>query len=127
MREATIFLLVEDDETRQLLKQNLRNGGYRVLLAEDVEDAFERAVAGATRADLILIDLIGKTAEEALKVGRQLREQAKYDGHTPLVVMAEKYGKDIEGTEAKVGSNDWILYLGEEPDQLRNLLRRLTR
>jgi hypothetical protein len=45
---------------------------------------------------------------------------------TPLVVMAEKYGKDVEGTNVNVGGNDWIFYLGEHLDQLRNLLRRLT-
>ena len=40
--------------------------------------------------------------------------------------MAEKYGKDLEGTDENVGGNDWIFYLGEEPDQLHNLLHRLT-
>ena len=38
------------------------------------------------------------------------------------VVMPEKYGKDVEGTEVNVEGNDWIFYLGEEPGQLRNLL-----
>lgn len=58
--------------------------------------------------------------------GRRIREHAKYDGHTPLVVMAEKFGAEVEGTEVNVGGNDWILYLGEEPDQLKRLLARLT-
>jgi hypothetical protein len=35
-------------------------------------------------------------------------------------IMAEKYGKDVECTEANDGGNDWMLYLGEEPNQLRN-------
>jgi CheY-like chemotaxis protein len=126
MRQATIFLLGEDDDTRRLLKRNLRNAGYQVLVAEDVEDALERAGGDAARADLILLDLIARTAEEALQVGRRIREHAGCDGHTPLVVMAEWYGKDVEGTEANVGGNDWVFYLGEEPDQLRNLLARLT-
>jgi DNA-binding response OmpR family regulator len=126
MKQATIFLIEEDDETRHLLKRNLRGDGYRVLVAEDVEDALERVGDGIAHADLILIDLVGKTAEEALEIGRRIREHAKYDGHTPLVVMAEKYGKDVEGTEANAGGRDWIFYLGEEPDQLKNLLARLT-
>jgi DNA-binding response OmpR family regulator len=126
MKQATIFLIEEDDETRHLMKRNLRSDGYRVLVAEDVEDALERVGDGIARADLILIDLVGKTAEEALEVGRRIREHAKYDGHTPLVVMAEKYGKEVEGTEANAGGSDWIFYLGEEPDQLKNLLARLT-
>jgi DNA-binding response OmpR family regulator len=126
MKPASIFFLGEDDDTRRLLKRNLRNAGYRILVAEDVEDALERAGGGIARADLILLDLVVKTAEEALLVGRRIREQAKYDGHTPLVVMAEEYGKDVEGTEASVADNDWVFYLGGEPNQLRNLLARLT-
>jgi hypothetical protein len=54
-----------------------------------------------------------------------VREHAKYDGHTPLVGMPEKYGKDVEGKNVRAGNNDWVLYLGEKPDQLRKLLARL--
>jgi hypothetical protein len=38
--------------------------------------------------------------------------------------MAEKYGADLEGTDAHVGDNDWITYL-EDGAQLRALLARL--
>ena len=126
MSRATILLVGEDDETRRIIKQNLQRGGYRVSSAEDVEDALGRVGGGAGPADLILLDLVGKTTEEALRAGRRIREHAKYDGQTPLVVIAEKYGAEVEGTEANVGGNDWVLYLGEEPDQLKNLLARLT-
>ena len=119
-----IFLVEEDDDTRPVLRRNLQNYGYRVLLALDEEDALERIV-GVSRADLLLLNLVGKTPAEVLAVGRRIRERAKYDGHTPLVVMAEKYGVDVEGTDVNVGGNDWVTYL-EEPGQLRNLLRRLT-
>jgi DNA-binding response OmpR family regulator len=121
----TIFLVEEDDDTRPLLKEGLQREGYRVLVALDEEDAFERVSGGGVHADLVLIDLVGKSTEEVLSVGRRIREHAKYDGHTPLVVMAEKYGKDLEGTDVNVEGNDWITYL-EEHDQLRNLLARLT-
>jgi DNA-binding response OmpR family regulator len=126
MSRATILLVGEDDETRRIIKQNLQRGGYRVSSAEDVEDALGRVGGGAGPADLILLDLVGKTTEEALRAGRRIREHAKYDGQTPLVVIAEKYGAEVEGTEANVGGNDWVLYLGEKPDQLKNLLARLT-
>ena len=126
MSRATILLVGEDDETRRLIKQNLQRDGYRVSPAEDVEDALGRVGGGAGPADLILLDLVGKTTEEAIQAGGRIREHAKYDGQTPLVVMAEKYGADVEGTEINVGGNDWVLYLGEEADQLRDLLARLT-
>ncbi len=122
---TTIFLLEEDDDTRKMLVSNLRREGYRVIVAVDEDDALERMGGGGVHADLVLVNLVGKTAEEGLGVGRRVREHAKYDGHTPLVVMPEKYGKGLEGTEVNVVGNDWIFYLGEEPDQLRDFLGRL--
>lgn len=122
--QPTIFLVEEDDDTRPILKHNLKTYGYRVLLALDEEDALER-IGGVSHADLLLVTLIGKTPDEVLQIGRRIREHAKYDGHTPLVVMAEKFGADVEGTDVNVSGNDWVTYL-EEPGQLRNLLHRLT-
>lgn len=118
-------MLEEDDDTRQPLVSNLRGHGYRVFTALDEEDALQRVEDGRVPADLILVDLVGKSLEDALSTGRRIREHARYDGHTPLVVMPEKYGKDVEGTEDNVEGNDWIFYLGEEHNQLYNLLARL--
>lgn len=121
----TILLIEEDDETRTLLVQNLRGYGYRVVVALDGADAIERVAGGGVPADLVLVNLVGKAADEVLAVGRRVREQARYDGRTPLVVMPERYGKDVEGTEVNVAGNDWVFYRGEESGQLRNLLARL--
>lgn len=96
-----------------------------MIVAVDEEEALERAGDGRSHADLVLVDLVGKPLAEALRVGRAVRKQAKYDGHTPLVVMPEKYDKELEGTDVNVEGNDWVHYLGEEPDQLKNLLARL--
>ncbi|MDT5061442.1 MAG: hypothetical protein QOH63_1901 [Acidobacteriota bacterium] len=120
----TIFLIEEDDDTRPLMKQNLERLGYQVLLALDEEDAMQRVGGGQIDVDLVLINLVGKTANEVLEIGKRICKHAKFDGHTPLVIVAEKYGKDVEGTNVNVGENDWITYL-EDPDQLQNLLARL--
>ena len=125
--QPTFFVLEEDDDTRGPLVANLRRDGYRVVVAIDEEDALERVGGGRVQADLVLIDLVGKTADEGLGVGRRIRRHAEHDGHTPLVVMAEKYGKEVEGTEENVAGNDWVFYLGEEPGQLKDFLARLTR
>lgn len=125
-RQPTIFLIEEDDETRAVLKQSLTRDGYRLFVATDEEDALDRISHGPMSADLVLINVVGKSVEDTLQMGRRIREQAKFDGNTPLVVMAEKYGKDVEGKDENVGGNDWIFYMGEEPEQLENLLRRLT-
>jgi CheY-like chemotaxis protein len=124
--QPTIFLIEEDDDTRPILKESLIRYGYLVLLALDAEDAMSRVDGGQVNADLVLINLVGKSVEDTLQAGMRIREHAKFNGQTPLVVMAETYGKDVEGTEVNVGGNDWIFYLGEDLDQLQNLLRRLT-
>ena len=122
--QPTIFLLEADDDTRPVLKSNLQRYGYRMIVALDEEDAMER-VSGGLLADLILVDTVGVSVEDALSTGRRIRTRAKHNGHTPVVVMAEKYGADVEGTSVRVGENEWITYL-EDPDQLKNLLARLT-
>lgn len=123
-KQATIFLFEEDDETRRPLASNLRGYGYRVIVAIDVEDALERI--GSVEANLILVNLIGKTADEVLKVGRLIRQHSKYNGRMSLVVMPEKYDRALEDTEVNVGGSEWVFYLGEEPDRLRDFLKRLT-
>ena len=125
-KQPAIFLIEEDDDTRAVLKQSLPRYGYHLSVATDEEDALDRVRNGRISADLILINVVGKSVEDILQMGRRIREQAGLDGNTPLVVMAEKYGKDLEGTDKNVGGNDWVFYLGEGPEQLQNLLRRLT-
>jgi DNA-binding response OmpR family regulator len=123
-KRQTIFLIEEDDETRRPLVSNLRGYGYRVVVAVDVGEALE--IVGDVKADLMLVNLVGKTAEEVLAVGRRVRQHSAYNGRTSLVVMPEKYDKALEDTEVNVGGSEWVFYLGEEPDRLRDLLARLT-
>jgi DNA-binding response OmpR family regulator len=64
-RDQPVILLVEeDDETRPLLRKNLQKDGYRLLLAVDEADALDRLDDRQMRADLILINLVGKTPGE---------------------------------------------------------------
>jgi DNA-binding response OmpR family regulator len=124
-KQPTIFLIEEDDDTRRILVENLRRRGYRVIVTLDEDDALERVDGGHVHADLVLVNLVGKSVDDALRIGRKVRTHARYDGQTPLVVMPEKYAKDLEGTDVNIEGNDWIHYLGEETDQLQNLLARL--
>lgn len=124
--QPIILLIEEDDETRAILRKNLQKDGYRLLLAVDEADAFERLGGEVrVRADLILLSLIGKKPVEVLHIGQRLRAHGKYNGATPIVVVAEKYGTDVEGTDVNVGDNDWITY-PEDGEQLHRLLARLT-
>ena len=122
----TILLVEEDDDARPLLTKNLRELGYRLLVAAGPEDAREWVNGnGHVHADLVLINLVRRTPAEVVGVGRELREHAGYDGHTPLVVVAEEFPAEYAGTDENVGGNDWICYYAEA-EQLRALLKRLT-
>jgi response regulator RpfG family c-di-GMP phosphodiesterase len=122
----TIFLVEEDDDARPSLTANLRRQGYRLLVAANLEDAREWVDSESyIHADLVLIDLVRKAPKEAVRMGRELRDHAKYDGHTPLVVIPENVPRELEGRDEKVGKNDWICYYDEGSDQLRALLARL--
>lgn len=121
----TIFFVEEDNNARRSLTKSLRELGYRVLVSADLEDAFEwTSGTGHIYADLVLVNLLGKLPEEALIIGRRLREHSKYDGHTPLVVMPEKVPQDLQGTDEKVSDLEWICYY-EDIEQLKRLLARL--
>ena len=121
----TIFLVEEDNLARRSLTRSLRDLGYTVLVSADLEDAFEWTSGnGYIHADLVLVDLLGKLPEEALTIGRRLREHCKYDGHTPLIVMPENVPQDRQGTDEKVTDLDWICYY-QDVEQLKRLLARL--
>ena len=121
----TIFFVEEDNNARRSLTKSLRELGYRVLVSADLEDALEwTSGTSYIHADLVLVNLLGKLPEEALTIGRRLREHSKYDGHTPLVVMPEKVPQDLLGTDEKVNDLEWICYY-EDIEQLKRLLTRL--
>ena len=121
----TILLVEEDNHARSSLTKSLRGLGYRLLVAADVQDAFEW-MSGTTyiHADLLLINLLDKPSEEALTIARRLREHSKYDGHTPIVVMPEHIPENLQGTDEKVNDLEWVCHY-EDVDQLTRLLARL--
>jgi DNA-binding response OmpR family regulator len=120
----TILMIELDDDTRPLLKQNLYNWGYGVLVALEEEDAIAMARGGRDHPDLILLNQVKLPIDEFINMGRRIREGAELLSSTPIVVMAERYGEDMEGKDIKVGENEYVTYL-EDGEQLMNLLYRL--
>ncbi|MBD1804963.1 hypothetical protein H6F98_05795 [Microcoleus sp. FACHB-SPT15] len=120
----TILMIELDDDTRPLLKQNLYNWGYRVLMALEEEDAIAIARGVRDHPDLILLNQIKLPIDEFVNMGRRIRQGAELPSNTPIVVMAERYGEDMEGKDIKVGESEYVTYL-EDGEQLMNLLHRL--
>ena len=102
----TILLVELDEETRPLLKYNLCNRGYRAIVALDEEDAIARTRNGHECPDLILLNQAGLTIDEFMNMGRRIRQDAGFPSGTPLVVMAERYGADMEGKDVRVGDTE---------------------
>ena len=122
---APIILMVEpDDDVRPLLRTNLHRQGYRVIVTLDEEDAIARARGDGDRPDLILINQYWLPLDKVINIGRRIRQDAELPSITPIVIIAERYGEDMEGKDVKVGESDYVTYL-EDGEQLMNLLRRL--
>ena len=119
-----IFVLDPDDDARPMLKHNLQTWGYQVVIALDEEDAIQRTQKGRDRFDLILISQVGQTVDEWIAIGQQIRQNTVLDSRTPIIIMAERYGTDLEGKDIQVGDNEYVSYL-EDGQQLKTILQRL--
>ena len=124
--QPTILLIEQDDDTRPLLRYNLRHQGYRVLVALDEEDAVEWTGSGHEHSDLILLNQFKLTIDESVDMGRRIRQSAGFSQYTPIVVIAERFGAELEGKDIRVGKTEYVTY-PEDAQQLLNLLQRLCR
>jgi CheY-like chemotaxis protein len=120
----TILMLELDDDTRPLLKQNLRGWGYCVVVALEEKDAIALARGVRAQPNLILLNQVKLAIDEFIHMGQRIREGAGLPISTPIVVTAERYGEDMEGRDVKVGEREYVAYL-EDGQQLMNLLYRL--
>ena len=119
-----LFVLEPDDNTRPLLRHNLKTWGYQLVIALDAEDAIQRTGRGQGRFDLILISQVGQTLNECMAIGQQIRQNMVSESRAPILIIAERYGADLEGQNIQVGSNEYVTYL-EDGQQLKNMLQRL--
>jgi DNA-binding response OmpR family regulator len=120
----TILMIELDDDTRPILKDNLHRRGYHVIVALEEEDAVALARGVRDRPNLILINQVDLPIDDVFNMGRHIRQGAELPSRTPIVVMAERYGEDMEGKNVKVGESEYLTYL-EDGEQLMNLLHRL--
>jgi DNA-binding response OmpR family regulator len=122
----TILLVEQDDDTRPILRHNLRNRGYHVLVALDEEEALALARGGRAHPSVILLNQVRLPIDEFINMGRRILKGAGLPKSTPIVVTAERYGADMEGRDVLVGESEYVTYL-EDGQQLMNLLQRLCR
>lgn len=124
LKLPVILVIESDNETRPLLVENLSRHGYQVLAALDEEEALLRLQNSPELPVLILMNQVDFTVEEVLTQGQRLRVAGNLDAHVPLVVMADHYGPELEGTVVQSSEYDYVIY-PEDAQQLLNLLWRL--
>jgi CheY-like chemotaxis protein len=121
---TTVLLIEEDDDTRLLFKELLKNRGYKVKLTINEADALEKAGNGIGKVDVILVDLVRTPTEEILKAGQRVREIGQLN--VPVVAIAEEYKDELQGTSVRFGENEYVVYL-EDSEELFDLLSKLTK
>jgi DNA-binding response OmpR family regulator len=120
----TILMIELDDDTRPLLKQNLQNWGYCVIVVLQEEDAIALARGVRDQPDLILLSQVKLLIDEFINMGRRIRQGAGLPSSTPIIVTPERYGEEMEGKDVLVGESEYVTYL-EDREQLLNLLHHL--
>lgn len=125
-KQPTILLIEMDDETRPLLEYNLNRHGYSVIVTLDQDDAIERVKDGRAPVDLILLNQVDYSIETFVKMGQHIRQTAGLAPLTPIIVIADRYSADAEGTDVEIHKNEFVTY-PRDALQLLALLDRLCK
>jgi CheY-like chemotaxis protein len=115
------ILLVEDfDDTRLMMKLCLLKSGYRVVEAENGEEAIR--LARAELPDLIIMDVM-MPGTDGLDATRRIREHAILR-ETPIVAVSA-YGADEYRTRALAAGCTEYVATPFDPNALDDLIKRL--
>lgn len=118
-------MLIEPDNTvRPILTDNLQSWGYRLIVALDEADARQRTRCQGEPFDLLLINQFGQPIDRFVAIGRDICRAAGLPSSVLVVVMAERYGAELEGQDVQVGECEYVTYL-EDGQQLKHLLNLL--
>jgi CheY-like chemotaxis protein len=121
-RRGTILVVDDFDDTRLLLRTWLRKKGYRVLEAENGNEAI--AKTQESNPDLIIMD-VEMPELDGLSATRQIR-LLKDSAALPIVAVSA-YGADQFREQAlAAGCNEYVS-TPFEPDELEKLIRSLIK
>lgn len=111
---ATLLVVDDDAELRELIEQYLTQQGYNVVCVED-GPAMDEALA-KTSADLIVLDLM-LPGEDGLSIAKRLKQTT----NTPIIIVSAQ-GEDVDRIVGlEIGADDYIA----KPFNPRELLARI--
>ena len=120
-RPQQTILLVEDfDDTRLMMKLWLQKKGYRVIEAEDGQQAVE--LAPTEQPDLIIMDMM-MPGLGGLDATRQIREYQSLR-QTPIVAVSAYGADEYRARALDAGCNEYVP-TPFEPEALSQLIERL--
>ncbi len=121
-QRRTILVVDDFDDTRLLLRTWLRKKGYRVVEAENGNEAI--AKARDLKPDLIIMD-VEMPELDGLSATREIRT-LKNSAELPIVAVSA-YGADLFREQAlAAGCNDYMS-TPFEPDELEKLIQSLLK
>jgi CheY-like chemotaxis protein len=118
--QQTILLVEDFDDTRLMMKLWLMRKGYRVIEAENGEEAVDLAHTQAP--DLIIMDLM-MPGLSGLDATRRIREYQSLQ-QTPIVAVSA-YGADEYRARAIDAGCDEYVSTPFEPEELGQLIKTL--
>jgi len=115
-------LLVVDDDTRlaELLRRYLSDGGFRVTIAADANEA--RAQLASFAFDLVVLDVM-MPGESGLELTRALRDQ----GEVPILLLSAMAEPEDRVNGLEQGADDYLAKPFEPRElvlRIRNILQR---
>jgi CheY-like chemotaxis protein len=120
--KRTILVVDDFDDTRLLLRTWLRKKGYRVVEAENGNEAIAKARDNAP--DLIIMD-VEMPELDGLSATRQIRK-LKNSAELPIVAVSA-YGADLFREPALAAGCNEYMSTPFEPDELEKLIRSLLK
>jgi two-component system cell cycle response regulator DivK len=119
-QRPTILVVDDFDDTRLLLRTWLRKKGFRVVEAENGNEAI--AKASEIEPDLIIMD-VEMPELDGLSATRKIR--ALKDSAALPIIAVSAYGADLFREQAlSAGCNEYVS-TPFEPDELEKLIRSL--
>ena len=117
-RLRTILVVDDFDDTRWLLRTWLERKGYRVIEAENGNEAFDEAQSQSP--DLIIMDL-EMPELDGLAATRKIRNVEKLAG-VPIVAVSAYGAAQFRGLALEAGCDEYVS-TPFEPEELERLIR----
>ena len=116
MKRANILIVEDDNDTAQLIKLMLTNGGYTVTgIIASGEKAIDSVIK--TRPDLVLMDIKLKGTIDGIKAFEQIRKVVD----VPIVFVSAYTDKEMIDSAMQCYPNGYIV----KPFKREDLLRKV--